>query len=153
MPQVTIDVEVTTTGITRFITATHGDKVIQSTILISEIQTVDDLAAWLLAQRGTNRTIDQSLQKRLTITYHSETVNDPETGQDVDQTVIDSVVSEPLPADDGRSEFQSLPGWASWTANEAEQWITANVTDLASAKTALKAMAKAIIYLRNVAVD
>lgn len=49
----------------------------------------------------------------------------------------------------GESGMDALPGWATFTAAEAEQWIEDNVTNLASAKTALKAMAKAIVYLRN----
>lgn len=36
------------------------------------------------------------------------------------------------------------------TPNEAAQWVESNVTDLASAKTAMKAMARVIVYiLRN----
>lgn len=47
------------------------------------------------------------------------------------------------------SEFGNLPGWAHWTPAEAEAWIETNVTDLASAKTVLKNLAKAVLYLRN----
>lgn len=41
------------------------------------------------------------------------------------------------------------PGWSDWTPAEAEAWVEDNVTDLASVKTALKKIAKAILYLRN----
>lgn len=51
--------------------------------------------------------------------------------------------------DAGRGEVRNLPGWATWTATEAETWINDNVTDLASAKVALKAMAKMLVYLRD----
>lgn len=51
------------------------------------------------------------------------------------------------------ADFENLPGWATWTATEAESWIETNVTNLATAKTALKAMAKAIVYLRNVTIE
>ena len=153
MPQTTIDVQVTDTGDTKLITAKIGDQILQSILFPSEVQTVNDLAEWLLAQTGRDQITDPALQKRLTIDYHIEQTTDPETGDPVDQTVIDSVQSEPLPQDDGKANFSALPGWATWTANEAETWITDNVTDLASAKIALKAMAKAIIFLRNVTID
>lgn len=52
-----------------------------------------------------------------------------------------------------KDDFENLPGWAAWTAAEASAWIDANVVDLASAKGALKAMAKAIVYLRNITVE
>lgn len=42
-----------------------------------------------------------------------------------------------------------VPGWATWTEAEATAWIDANVTDLASAKVALTAMARLIVALRN----
>ena len=151
--QVEIDVTATTENGTTTITARSGDQEIRSTLLASEITSIDDLAAWLLAQRGRDQVTNTDLQKRLTIDYHIDQITDPETGQDIDQTVIDSVASEPLPADDGRANFAAMPGWATWTAAEASSWIETNVVDLASAKTALLAMAKAIIYLRNVAID
>jgi len=50
---------------------------------------------------------------------------------------------------EGKQDFANLPGWATWSAAEAEQWIEDNVTNLATAKTALKAMARAIVYLRK----
>jgi len=83
-----------------------------------------------------------------------------------------------------RQDFLNLPSWASWTAQEAEDfihgdvlnamgkaeleaWININVTTLATAKTALillgqelidlreicEAMAKAIVLLREIAVE
>jgi hypothetical protein len=48
-----------------------------------------------------------------------------------------------------KTDMKALPGWSTWTGAQAESWINTNVTDLASAKTALKAMAKAIVYLRD----
>ncbi len=52
-----------------------------------------------------------------------------------------------------KDDFENLPGWASWTAEEASDWIDANVTDLAAAKIVLQTMAKAIIYLRDVSIE
>ena len=48
-----------------------------------------------------------------------------------------------------KTAMSSLPGWATWSVDEAVAYIDQNVTDLASAKTVQKAMAKAIIYLRD----
>ena len=45
--------------------------------------------------------------------------------------------------------FASLPGFASWTAQEAAEWIEANVIDIETAKSALARMARAIVYLRD----
>lgn len=52
-----------------------------------------------------------------------------------------------------KGDFENLPGWATWTAAEAEAWISANVTSLATAKIALQAMARAIVYLRDVMIE
>lgn len=54
---------------------------------------------------------------------------------------------------DAISDFGNLPGWASWSGQDAEDWINANVTDLASAKVALVSMARAIVYLRDIVID
>jgi hypothetical protein len=53
--------------------------------------------------------------------------------------------------DEGEAGMDNLPGWATWTADEAVAWIDGNVKDLASAKAALRAMSQAIIYLRDMA--
>jgi predicted RNase H-like HicB family nuclease len=74
------------------------------------------------------------------------------------QAVIDAHVPDPLyfPEDVERERRQqadvdiaAIPGWATWTAQEAQDWIDANVTSLASARTALKAMARMLVALRN----
>jgi hypothetical protein len=52
-----------------------------------------------------------------------------------------------------KDDFRVLPGWADWTAAQASDWIDANVVDLASAKTVLTSMAKAIVYLRDIAIE
>jgi len=43
----------------------------------------------------------------------------------------------------------AIPGWARWTEAEVLAWLDTNVTDLASAKAALKAMARMLVALRN----
>ena len=48
-----------------------------------------------------------------------------------------------------RDDVLAIAGWATWTEAGAIAWIDANVTDLASAITALKAMARMVIAVRN----
>jgi len=154
MTIVVFDVFVTTMGTgSKLITAHSGDDFVQALVFPDEIYSVVDLAEWILAQTSRQIVVDQDLQKRLTVDYHIGQIVDPETAQLVDQVVVDSVEPKALPADDGRANFAAMPGWATWTDAEAEAWIETNVTDLASAKTALKAMSRAIVYLRNVAID
>lgn len=43
----------------------------------------------------------------------------------------------------------NIPGWATWTEQETLDYITNNVTDLASAKVVLLAMARLLVALRN----
>jgi len=46
-------------------------------------------------------------------------------------------------------QVAAIPGWAHWTEQQVISYITANVTDLASAKTVLIAMARMMVALRN----
>ena len=69
-----------------------------------------------------------------------------------DQEKIDARLAEEA-ADQvsaaAKTAIASMPGWASWSAAEATAYIDKNVTTLATAKTVMKAMAQAIIYLRD----
>jgi hypothetical protein len=47
------------------------------------------------------------------------------------------------------NEIKKIPGWATWTAQEAEAWLEANVLNLESAKTVMKTMARIICHLRD----
>jgi hypothetical protein len=145
MTTIIIDVEAVELGNVTKITAKHDDRILQTTIPSDELQNVNDLAEWVLAQQeGQDHIVDTTLQKRLTIDYHIDGSN---------QKIIDSVSSESLPSDEGHTNFLALVGWSTWTATEAETWIDSNVVDISSAKTAMKAMAKAIIYFRNIVID
>ncbi len=44
---------------------------------------------------------------------------------------------------------ESVPGWATWSEPDTLAWIDENVTDLASAKQALRAMSRMVIALRD----
>jgi hypothetical protein len=52
-----------------------------------------------------------------------------------------------------KAGVRGLPGWATWTAAEADAWINTNVTDLASAKLALRRMAQMLCHLRDIVVE
>lgn len=71
-----------------------------------------------------------------------------EAHQEGGNWVLDSFTADE-DRDAGRADIRNLPGWATWSADQAESWIQANVTDLTSAKVALRAMARMIIFLRN----
>ena len=147
MPTIVVDARVLQVGDLIEVEARSGDDHVNSLLLSSELPTLQAFADWLLNQAVKTKT-QSALQKRLTIDFHTET--DPE-GNTI--RVVDNVTAEDLPEDAGRVDFQGLPGWATWTAQEAEDWIEANVVDLASAKVALQAMARAIVFLRNVTID
>lgn len=110
--------------------------------------TIEELAALVLAQEFPPGP-DRVLQRRYTIEAHRETGTDPETGEEFQFWVVDSVISEQLPDEAARDEFGDLPGWATWTGDEAATWIDENVADLVSARVALAAMARAIVALRD----
>lgn len=74
------------------------------------------------------------------------------------QAVIDSHTPDPLyfpeDAEQARQEqaeqdYANLPAWARWTGDQMADYITTNVTDLASAKTVLLAMARMHAAERN----
>lgn len=56
---------------------------------------------------------------------------------------------EALRQEQAESDAAAIPGYASWTEQEMLDYIEANVTNLASAKTVLKAMGRMIVALRN----
>jgi len=110
--------------------------------------TLDDIALLMLNTDLPNNP-SQTLQRRFIIEAHKEEDTSPETGEPYQYWVVDDVQIEPLPQDAAKLDFTNLPGWATWSAQGAGDWIDANVTDLASAKNVLQNMAKAIVYLRD----
>jgi len=48
-----------------------------------------------------------------------------------------------------KAQASAIPNWASWTEIQATDYVDNNVTDLASAKVVLRAMARMMIALRN----
>jgi hypothetical protein len=77
------------------------------------------------------------------------------------QTIVDTHDPDALTADQilaaataaieaaAPERVAAIPGWARWTEQQTVDYLTANVTDLASAKQVLIAMARMLIALRN----
>ncbi|MCJ7824973.1 MAG: hypothetical protein MUP44_08750 [Anaerolineales bacterium] len=107
--------------------------------------TLEEVALLILAQ-DFPPTPPQAFHRRVVIEAHRENGTIVLPGA---PWILDDVTLEQLPDERAADDFSALPGWATWTADEAAQWIAANVTDLAGAKTALTAMARAIILLRD----
>ncbi len=61
------------------------------------------------------------------------------------QAALDAAAREAAAA----STAAAIPGWATWDEDTTLTWLDTNVTDLASAKVALKAMARMLVALRD----
>lgn len=107
--------------------------------------TLEEVATLIMSQEFPP-TPPQDFQRRIIIEAHRENGTIILPGA---PWIVDDVMVEQLPDERARDDFDSLPGWATWTTDEAAQWIEDNVTDLASARTAMTAMARAIIALRD----
>lgn len=115
----------------------------QSLILtVQEGMTAEDVALMLLSADRPS-VVSEAWNRRYTVEFHVE--NDG----DGDYYVIDSVTPEQLSRDRAREEFLALGDWATWTGDQAADWIEDNVVDLASAKVALRVIARAICALRD----
>ncbi|MCP4540599.1 MAG: hypothetical protein GY832_25970 [Chloroflexi bacterium] len=148
MPIFTVDargIRHTDAGVVELALDYQGRRVAMTARLSS---TIEEVAALALAQEFPARP-SRAFQRRFTIEAHRETGTDPDTGEESQFWVVDSVTHEALPDEAARDEFTALPGWADWTGDDAAQWIEANVTDLASAKTALVGLARAVVLLRD----
>jgi len=88
-------------------------------------------------------------------------IND-ETGENLtpDQATLDQALldardaaqeqrEDELIQEGAEDQVAAIPNWAGWTEQQATGWIDENVTDLASAKQALRAMARLLVALRN----
>lgn len=71
-----------------------------------------------------------------------------EAHKENEKWILDNFTSD-NERDLGRNEIKNLPGWATWSAQQADDWILVNVTNLASAITALRAMVRMLIHLRD----
>jgi hypothetical protein len=62
---------------------------------------------------------------------------------------IGEKIRKEIVEDNAKSQFSSIPVYAKMTEQDAIDYITTNVTDLASAKVVLIALARMNIALRN----
>lgn len=81
-----------------------------------------------------------------------------------EQTTADAVIAahdpdgllpqeeDEITAREAKQSFRNMPGWATMTPQEADQYIDDNVNDLASAKVVLRKMAKMLMCLRDVTI-
>lgn len=111
----------------------------QVTLLYSEVDSPEKFAAWYLSQSLVATADEDTLRQRFVIEAH----------QDSGAWVVDSSTPQDLGQDVGTAGIVGLPGWSEWDASEAEAYITANVTNFATALPVLKAMAKMLVYLRD----
>lgn len=111
-------------------------------ITASKVDTVQKLAHWIVTQVESSASVPEvQARRQATIDYHV----DSSLG-----IVIDNVTVSLLVEDQMLLDIEALPGWATFTAQQAEDYIETNVTSLATAKTVMKAMARLLVAERNV---
>jgi hypothetical protein len=115
----------------------NGRRLVRD-ITASKVDTVQKLALWLVSQPLDISEVQP--RRQAVIDYHI----DPGLGP-----VIDNLNITLLAEDQAIADIEALPGWATFSGDEAENWIEVNVTSLATAKTALKAMARLLVAERN----
>ena len=148
MPTIIVDVSAIRDGELVDLVITRNGEQLTTTLQLTEVNTAEKFAAWLLSQTLEPVQIEPDLQRRFTIDFHPETVTDPDTGEEYIVRVVDSVTGEPLPDAAAGAEYDSLP-IAGMTADEAAAWIDTNVTDLASIKAGMAQLARAVVLLRG----
>lgn len=141
MPQIEVEViKAQREGIVIHLEILYQGQRLSRSVTASKVSTPAALARWLLAQAKPGRISEETVRKKLIIDFHSE----PELG-----FVLDDVTVQKLDEDLAIEAIANLPGWSDWSGDQAETWIEDNVTNLASSKVALKAMARMIVALRD----
>lgn len=94
MPTIIFDASVTrdNNGLAEVL-ITRNEQYVQATVLFEEIDTVEKFVAWALAQRGKQQQVDPALQRRFTVTFHTE------PDGEVEVIVVDDIQHTPLPTD------------------------------------------------------
>ena len=112
----------------------------KTTLYYSEVDTEAKFALWYLNQVIVTNPDEATLRRAFAIEGHQNA----EGGW-----VLDNVSSQALKEDTAAADFATLPNWATWTAQQADDWIVANVTSLATALPVIRQMARFLIYLRD----
>lgn len=71
--------------------ATTGNKVIQRTLNINDVDNWQDFANWLINQQPDFELMPDK-EKSLSIEFHTEAIIDPETGTESTTKVVDEVI-------------------------------------------------------------
>lgn len=99
MPTVTIDVirvdKLASDNLIVEIEAVQNSNRIVRTIDLDDYSSWSDFASWLINQTP-DRTSQDDWRRSLEITFHTETVIDPETGEESTTRVVDEVTVSPL---------------------------------------------------------
>lgn len=113
-----------------------------------------------LAERHPALRVDGVWQAALNV-YEDGYALEVPAESDVDEAALDALLDAHDPAALSTGEIKArrreaagqtarrIPGWATWTEQQVIDYINGNVTDLASAKTVLVAMARLLVALRN----
>lgn len=113
MPTITCDVQATRHDDLVDLIIRRGDQIITSTVRYAKVDTPAKLANWIVAQRGRQQSAAPTLQRRLTITFHTET-----TPEGADVPVVDQVDHVGLPRDQALAALPTPDEVATMTAAE-----------------------------------
>lgn len=127
-----------------YLELSRGGK--RATMTVQDGMTLEEMA-FLALNQTQPEDVPQTFHKRVTIDAHRQ---DDGGGE---YWVVDSATAEALPDEQARLDFAALGNWAVWSGDQAADWIETNVVDMASAKVALKALARAVCALRDWRVD
>lgn len=97
MPTFQVDVKARRNGDIVKLGVSRGEQQLETILQFEEVNGEEKFATWLLAQTFPGEVDEPTLQRRFTISFHTEEVTDPETGQVSTVRVLDEVSSEPLP--------------------------------------------------------
>lgn len=125
-----------------------GQRKLVAEVTADKVDTPEKLADWLIRQPLPPETVNTTIRQRLTIEFHNEDFLD-EDGETRPVRVLDEVTVEPLPEEKALVDIEAIPDWATWNSTQAQAWIESNVTNLNTAKTAIKALAVMVILLRD----
>jgi hypothetical protein len=153
MPQLTVDVKanknLNSRTVSLFIQQVKNNQrqnAITTEQHLENMNTVLQVAEWILQQTPPQTEPEHEINRRLTINFHTEQAED-EDGKPITIKVLDSVDSQPLPENKAKNQFNMLPVFSD-SLNGIDNWIDASIVDLPTAKQALAQLAKACFYLQ-----
>lgn len=91
MPTFQVDVKARRDGDIVDLEVSRGEQQLETTLQFEEVNSLEKFANWLLSQTFPNEIDEPTLIGQLSITFHTEEVTDPETGQISIVRVLDEV--------------------------------------------------------------